>query len=119
MRWAAANDVPDDLNIHDAVSTKTLKAAAPLYASRIKVHPKDVQGRYRTIKWAILGLCLCAGGAYLWIEYERQFALLVSTGPILGVLVLGFVLFSGALLILGNLTVDILYAYLDPRVRLG
>jgi hypothetical protein len=42
---------------------------------------------------AIMGLCLCAGGAYLWIEYERQFALVVSTGPILGVLVLGFVLF--------------------------
>ncbi len=32
--------------------------------------------------------------------------------------VLGFVLFSGLLLICGNLVVDVLYAYLDPRVRL-
>ena len=32
--------------------------------------------------------------------------------------VLGFVLFSGTLLIIGNLIVDVLYAYLDPRVRL-
>jgi peptide/nickel transport system permease protein len=32
--------------------------------------------------------------------------------------VLGFVLFTGALLIVGNLVVDVLYAYLDPRVRL-
>ena len=71
MRWAAANDVPDDLNIHDAVSTKTLKAAAPLYASRIKVHPKDVQGRYRTIKWAILGLCLAVYYLAPWLRWDR------------------------------------------------
>jgi cytochrome c oxidase accessory protein FixG len=71
MRWAAANDVPDDLNIHDAVSTKTLKAAAPLYASRIKVHPKDVQGRYRTIKWAILGLCLAVYYLAPWLRWNR------------------------------------------------
>jgi ABC-type dipeptide/oligopeptide/nickel transport system permease component len=35
------------------------------------------------------------------------------------VTVLGFVLFTGALLIVGNLVVDSLYAYLDPRVRLN
>jgi peptide/nickel transport system permease protein len=35
------------------------------------------------------------------------------------VTVLGFVLFSGTLLILGNLAVDFLYARLDPRVRLS
>ncbi len=33
--------------------------------------------------------------------------------------VLGFVLFSATLLILANLAVDVLYAFLDPRVRLG
>jgi ABC-type dipeptide/oligopeptide/nickel transport system permease component len=32
--------------------------------------------------------------------------------------VLGFALFNGVLIVLGNLVVDILYAYLDPRVRL-
>ncbi|MCX7706435.1 MAG: ABC transporter permease, partial [Anaerolineae bacterium] len=33
--------------------------------------------------------------------------------------VLGFVLFNATLLILANLVVDVLYAFLDPRVRLG
>jgi len=32
--------------------------------------------------------------------------------------VMGFALFNGVLIVLGNLVVDILYAYLDPRVRL-
>ena len=34
------------------------------------------------------------------------------------VAVLGVTLFSGSLLILANLVVDVLYAYLDPRIRL-
>jgi peptide/nickel transport system permease protein len=33
--------------------------------------------------------------------------------------VLGFMLFNSSLLVVGNLVVDVLYAYLDPRVRLG
>ncbi|MGA2110931.1 MAG: ABC transporter permease [Anaerolineales bacterium] len=33
--------------------------------------------------------------------------------------VLGVTLFEGALLVLANLVVDVLYAYLDPRIRLG
>jgi len=33
--------------------------------------------------------------------------------------VLGIALFSGALLIIANLVVDVLYAYLDPRIRLS
>ena len=33
--------------------------------------------------------------------------------------ILGFALFSGSLLVVANLVVDILYAYLDPRVKLG
>jgi ABC-type dipeptide/oligopeptide/nickel transport system permease component len=32
--------------------------------------------------------------------------------------VLGVTLFSGTLLLLANLVVDVLYAYLDPRIRL-
>ncbi len=35
------------------------------------------------------------------------------------VTVLGFTLFNGMFLIVGNLVVDVLYAYLDPRVRLA
>ncbi|MBC7190486.1 ABC transporter permease, partial [Candidatus Aerophobetes bacterium] len=33
--------------------------------------------------------------------------------------VLGAVLFNGVLFVLTNLVVDLLYAYFDPRVRLG
>jgi peptide/nickel transport system permease protein len=33
--------------------------------------------------------------------------------------VLGFTLFNGVLFVLTNLAVDLLYAYIDPRVRLG
>jgi peptide/nickel transport system permease protein len=32
--------------------------------------------------------------------------------------VLGFTLFYGVILIIGNLVVDVMYAYIDPRVRL-
>jgi peptide/nickel transport system permease protein len=33
--------------------------------------------------------------------------------------VLGFALFTGVLFVLTNLVVDLLYARIDPRVRLG
>jgi len=33
--------------------------------------------------------------------------------------ILGAVLFNGVLFVLTNLVVDLLYAYIDPRVRLG
>lgn len=33
--------------------------------------------------------------------------------------VLGFTLFAGTIFVLANLVVDIMYAYLDPRIRLG
>ena len=33
--------------------------------------------------------------------------------------VLGFALFAGILFVVANLIVDILYAYIDPRIRLG
>ncbi len=33
--------------------------------------------------------------------------------------ILGFTLFNAVLLVTANLVVDILYAYIDPRVRLG
>jgi ABC-type dipeptide/oligopeptide/nickel transport system permease component len=35
------------------------------------------------------------------------------------VTVLGFALFNGTILIIANLVTDILYAVLDPRVRLS
>jgi peptide/nickel transport system permease protein len=35
------------------------------------------------------------------------------------VAVLGFALFNATLLVLGNLVVDVMYAWFDPRVRLA
>ncbi|MEM3627862.1 MAG: ABC transporter permease [Candidatus Bathyarchaeia archaeon] len=40
------------------------------------------------------------------------------TGPDLPA-VLGFALFTGTIFVLANLIVDILYAYIDPRIKLG
>jgi peptide/nickel transport system permease protein len=41
-----------------------------------------------------------------------------SAGQLDVISVLGFSLFYGALVVCGNLVVDVMYAYLDPRVRL-
>jgi cytochrome c oxidase accessory protein FixG len=56
--------------LEDAVSFKELKEQ-PLYASRIKIHPKDVQGTFRRIKWTALLVLL--GIYYLvpWIRWDR------------------------------------------------
>lgn len=42
---------------------------------------------------AVLGLLLCGGGAYLYVEYDNQFSELLSPAPILGVMISGFILF--------------------------
>jgi peptide/nickel transport system permease protein len=41
-----------------------------------------------------------------------------SAGQLDVISVLGFSLFYAVLVVCGNLVVDVLYAYLDPRVRL-
>ena len=41
-----------------------------------------------------------------------------AAGSLDALAVLGFVLFGGVVLILANLVVDVLYAYIDPRIRL-
>ncbi|MSP83678.1 MAG: hypothetical protein EXQ94_12355 [Alphaproteobacteria bacterium] len=58
------------VEIDDAVSFKT-KREGPLYAKRIRVYPKRVQGVFRRIKWAALGVLL--GIYYLapWLRWER------------------------------------------------
>jgi peptide/nickel transport system permease protein len=42
-----------------------------------------------------------------------------AAGSLDAVAVLGFVLFGGAVLIMANIVVDVLYAFIDPRIRLG
>ena len=42
-----------------------------------------------------------------------------AAGSLDAVAVLGFVLFGGAVLIMANIVVDVLYAFIDPRIRLS
>ena len=49
----------DVVTVEDALSTRAQKEQAkqadlPLYASRVKVHPKNVSGIFRRLKWAVL-----------------------------------------------------------------
>ncbi|HLX38710.1 MAG TPA: ABC transporter permease, partial [Candidatus Binataceae bacterium] len=46
------------------------------------------------------------------LAYEAIFSLDIP-------LIMGTVLFSAFLIVIANLIVDLLYAYLDPRIRLG
>jgi peptide/nickel transport system permease protein len=47
-------------------------------------------------------------------RWSTQAIVQLATAPIMG-----FVLFTAVLIVLSSLVVDILYAYLDPRVKLG
>jgi cytochrome c oxidase accessory protein FixG len=60
----------DAVTVEDARSFKELKKER-LYAERIKIHPKAIKGRLRTIKWAVLTLLL--GIYYLvpWLRWSR------------------------------------------------
>ncbi|HYE48676.1 MAG TPA: cytochrome c oxidase accessory protein CcoG [Azospirillaceae bacterium] len=43
----------------------------PLYANRIKVYPKSVDGPIRRIKWAVLSLCLAVYYLAPWLRWDR------------------------------------------------
>ena len=60
----------DAVAVEDAVSFKELKKD-PLYADRVRVYPKRVQGLFRRIKWA--GLIVLLAIYYLgpWIRWDR------------------------------------------------
>jgi len=55
----------------DALSVARQKAALPLYVSRIKVHPKAVDGTVRRIKWALLGVLLAIYYLVPWLRWDR------------------------------------------------
>ena len=55
----------------DAVSLKAQKAALPLYVSRIKVYPRAIMGRWRTVKWAVLVLLLGLYYVVPWLRWDR------------------------------------------------
>ena len=59
------------VGMEDAVSVRAQRAAMPLYATRIKVYPKQVAGYFRRIKWAILVVCLSVYYLVPWIRWDR------------------------------------------------
>jgi cytochrome c oxidase accessory protein FixG len=67
----AADKKAASVPVEDAVSTKVQKAESPLYVSRIKVHPKDVKGLYRRLKWAVLVLCLAVYYLAPFLRWDR------------------------------------------------
>lgn len=55
----------------DAVSLKSQKAELPLYLTRIKVYPRAITGRWRTIKWSVLVVLLGIYYAVPWMRWDR------------------------------------------------
>ncbi|MCM0022154.1 MAG: cytochrome c oxidase accessory protein CcoG [Tagaea sp.] len=60
-----------DVAIHDARSIAVQKKELPLYVDRIKVHPKDVRGAFRRIKWAVLAFCLSVYYVAPFLRWDR------------------------------------------------
>jgi cytochrome c oxidase accessory protein FixG len=56
---------------NEARSVKARKAELPLYISRLKVYPRAVMGRWRTVKWAVLILLLGIYYVVPWIRWDR------------------------------------------------
>ncbi len=61
--------------------------APSLYADHVKVYPRGIQGRFRTIKWVVLTLCLAVYYGLPWLRWDRgadapnQALLLDMSGP--------------------------------------
>jgi cytochrome c oxidase accessory protein FixG len=53
------------------VSVREQRAQQPLYAGRIKVYPKRIQGLFRRLKWAVLAICLGLYYTVPWLRWDR------------------------------------------------
>jgi cytochrome c oxidase accessory protein FixG len=51
--------------------TPAAAADQPLYATRQKVYPKRVFGKVRSVKWAVLMLCLALYYVVPWLRWDR------------------------------------------------
>lgn len=104
----------------DYVRTARAKGLAERAVTQRHARPNAMLPVVTVAGWQLIGLL---GGVAItetifnWPGIGKRFITAAVNLDV--VTVLGFVLFNGALLILGNLAVDILYAYLDPRVRLS
>ena len=47
------------------------KESAPLYADRVRVYPKAVAGRFRSLKWRVLGVLLAIYYVLPWLRWDR------------------------------------------------
>ena len=52
-------------------SVRAQRAELPLYVNRIKVYPRQVAGRFRRAKWAVLAACLAVYYAVPWLRWDR------------------------------------------------
>lgn len=55
----------------DRASAPLSAADQPLYVARRKVYPKAVLGRVRSVKWAVLALCLALYYLVPWLRWDR------------------------------------------------
>lgn len=55
----------------NAVTPAATTAPPPLYVDRKKVYPKAVHGRVRSIKWAVLAVCLALYYVVPWLRWDR------------------------------------------------
>lgn len=47
------------------------KAARSLYKKRVRIHPKRVSGRFRRLKWWIMGITLGIYYVTPWLRWDR------------------------------------------------
>ncbi|MFM7344295.1 MAG: cytochrome c oxidase accessory protein CcoG [Tagaea sp.] len=71
MGGGAAKTPEREVAIEDARSVAAQKKELPLYVSRIKVHPKDVSGTFRRLKWAVLAFCLTVYYLAPFLRWDR------------------------------------------------
>jgi len=67
---------PPDLHSDEVKSVRQQRAAIaaernPLYVDRVRIHPKAVSGRFRTLKWRLLALWLAIYYVLPWIRWDR------------------------------------------------
>ena len=69
MRPEAAEAAPGVAAID--VEAVNSKADRSLYAKWQKIHPKRAKGTFRTLKWALMAICLGIYYALPWLNYDR------------------------------------------------
>jgi cytochrome c oxidase accessory protein FixG len=70
MGSAPARPVSDDVGRID-VEPVNAAGRRPLYRKRVKIFPRDVSGRFRTAKWAVLGAVLGFYYVLPWLRWDR------------------------------------------------